>query len=58
MLKEQGANMTNSKTSNKHFTKETFAADVDAQVKLGYSEANAIAYVKRMRRYLANPNAL
>ena len=28
------------------------------QVKIGYSVANATAYVKRMDRYLANPGAL
>lgn len=37
---------------------ERTAEMVAAQVRLGYSEANAAAYVKRMSRYLAKPGCL
>jgi len=37
---------------------ERTAEMIAAQVKLGYSVANATAYVKRLSKYLANPNAL
>ena len=37
---------------------ERMAEMVADQVKIGYSVANATAYVKRVSKYLANPYAL